>query len=277
MRRRPPVRTLLLVAALACLPEVIRAVYVAPTAVFMDERTRSAQVTVGNAGDTPEDATVELQFGFLDADSSGTPYIRFIDDPGPEFPSAAAWVRAFPLRMHLEPRSRQIVRLLARPPADLPDGEYWTRLIVTGQGAPARVATADSVVRAAVTVQIRLVASVSYRKGAVRTGIAIRGLRAEAEGDSLTVWARMAREGNAAYLGTADVEVVDTAGRVLRTWSAGLSVFFPLTRRFSFPLDSLPAGDYRVRYRLRAERQDLPEDRILPAPTVIDSVPVRVM
>ncbi len=277
MRRRPPVRTLLLVAALACLPEVIRAVYVAPTAVFMDERTRSAQVTVGNAGDTPEDATVELQFGFLDADSSGTPYIRFIDDPGPEFPSAAAWVRAFPLRMHLEPRSRQIVRLLARPPADLPDGEYWTRLIVTGQGAPARVATADSVVRAAVTVQIRLVASVSYRKGAVRTGIAIRGLRAEAEGDSLTVWARMAREGNAAYLGTADVEVVDTAGRVVRTWSAGLSVFFPLTRRFSFPLDSLPAGDYRVRYRLRAERQDLPEDRILPAPTVIDSVPVRVM
>jgi len=278
MRRvRRSVRIALLVAALAALPAVIRAVYVAPTAVFMDERTRAAQVTVGNSGDAAEDATVELQFGFLDADSSGTPYIRFIDDPGPEFPSAAAWIRAFPLRMHLEPRSQQIVRLLARPPADLPDGEYWTRLIVTGRGAPTHVATADSAVRAAVTLQIRLVASVTYRKGAVRTGIAIRGLRAEAEGDSLTVWARMAREGNAAYLGTADVEVVDTTGRVVRNWSAGLSVFYPLTRRFSFPLDSLATGDYRVRFRLRAERTDLPEDRILPAPTVVDSVAVRVM
>jgi hypothetical protein len=279
MRRPSPpsVRIAGLVAGLTFLPLVIQAVYVAPTAVFLDERTRSAQVTVGNSGDTPEDATVELQFGFLDADSSGTPYIRFVEDPGPEFPSAAEWIRAFPLRVHLEPRSRQIVRLLARPPEDLPDGEYWTRLIVTGRGAPLRAATADSAVRAAVSVQIRLVASVTYRKGPVSTGIALRGMRAEAEGDSLTVWARMAREGNAAYLGTADVEVVDDGGRMVRHWSAGLSVFFPLTRRFSFPLDSLPSGDYRVRFRLRAERPDLPEDRVLAAPTVTDSVAVRVM
>ncbi len=275
--RSAALRVAPLVAALAALPAVIEAVWVAPTAVFMDERVRSAQVTVGNSGDTPEDATIDLQFGFLDADSSGTPYIRFVEDPGPEFPSAAGWIRAFPLRMRLEPHSRQIVRLLARPPADLPDGEYWTRLIVTGRGAPLQVATRDSVVRASVDVQIRLVASVTYRKGAVTTGIALRGLRAEAEGDSLTVWARMVREGNAAYLGTADVAVVDASGQVVRHWSAGLSVFYPLTRRFSFPLDSLATGDYRVRYRLRAERSDLPEDRILPAPTVIDSVPIRVM
>jgi hypothetical protein len=264
-------------AALAVVPVVIEAIYVSPTAVFMDERTPNAQVTVGNAGDSPEEATIELQFGFPDADSSGTPYIRFIDDPGPDFPSAAAWVRAFPQRVRLEPRSQQVVRLLARPPADLPDGEYWTRLIVTGRGASLRMASPDSAVRATVDVQIRLVASVTFRKGHVSTGIAIDGLRAEAEGDSLTVWARMARRGNAAYHGTADVEVVDPRGTVVRNWSAMLSVYFPVIRRFSFPLDSLPPGDYRVRYRLRAERPDLPQDRVLPAPTVADSVAIRVM
>jgi hypothetical protein len=279
---RPRASTLLRAAILSALalplvPVLIGAIYVAPTAVFMDERTRSAQVTVGNSGDTPEEATVELQFGFLDADSAGTPYIRLIDDPGPEFPSAAQWIRAFPQRVRIEPRSQQVVRLLARPPEDLPEGEYWTRLIVTGSGAPLRMATADSTVRASVNVQIRLVASVTFRKGRVSTGITLRELHVEAEGDSLTIWARMAREGNAAYHGTADVEVVDGRGAMVRHWSAPLSVYFPVTRRLSFPLDSLQPGDYRVRFRLRAERPDLPTDRVLSAPTVTDSVAVRVM
>jgi hypothetical protein len=277
-RLTPALRTAgIAVAALLLLPVVIEAIYVAPTAVFMDERTRSTQITVGNSGDTPEEATVELQFGFLDADSAGTPYIRFIDDPGPEFPSAAQWIRAFPQRMRLEPKTQQVVRLLARPPEDLPDGEYWTRMIVTGRGAPLRVATGDSTVRAAVNLEIRLVTSVTYRKGRVSTGIGLRGIRVEAEGDSLTVWARMAREGNAAYHGTADVEVVNGRGRVVRQWSAALSVYYPVTRRLSFSLQALEPGDYRVRFRLRAERPDLPTDRVLPAPTVTDSVVVRVM
>ena len=280
MRRgiTPPLRTAgLVVAALALLPVAIQAVYVAPTAVFLDERTRSAQVTVGNSGDSPEEASVELQFGFLDADSAGTPYIRFVDDPGPEFPSAAQWIHVFPQRMRLEPKSQQVVRVLARPPEDLPDGEYWTRMIITGRGAPLRMASGDSAVRAAVNLQIRLVTSVTYRKGRVTTGIALRGIHAEAEGDSLTVWARMAREGNGAYHGTADLEVVNGAGRIVRQWSAGLSVFYPVTRRFSFPLQSLEPGDYKVRFRLRAVRPDLPADRVLPAPTVVDSLVVRVM
>jgi hypothetical protein len=264
------------VLAVVCLPAIIEAIYVSPTAVFMDDRTQATQVTIGNSGDSPEEATVELKFGFLDADSAGTPYVRFVEDPGPEFPSAAEWIRAFPQRVRLAPKSQQVVRLMARPPDSLPDGEYWTRMIVTGRGASMRVAGADSTVRAAVNLEIRLVTSVTYRKGRVSTGLVVRGIRVEAEGDSLTVWARLAREGNAAYHGTADVEVVNPGGTVVRHWSAAVSVFVPLTRRFSFPLDSLEPGDYKVRFRARAERPDLPADKVLPAPTVTDSAVVRV-
>jgi P pilus assembly chaperone PapD len=264
------------VASAVLLPAVIEAIYVTPTAVFMDERSQSAQVTIGNSGDTPEEATVELRFGFPDVDSAGTPYIRFVDDPGAAFPSATDWIRAFPQRVHLEPRSQQIVRLLARPPASLPDGEYWTRMIVTGSGAPLRAAGADSVVRAGVSLVIRLVTSVTYRKGSVSTGVVLRNLSAEAEGDSLTVWAHMDRQGNAAYLGTSDIELVDAAGATVRRWSTGLAVYVPVRRRFSYALDSIAPGDYRVRFRLRAQRPDLPADRVLPASTVTDSVAVRI-
>jgi len=264
------------VATAVLLPAVIEAIYVSPTAVFIDDRSRAAQITIGNSGDSPEEATIELKFGFPDADPAGTPYVRFIEDPGPEFPSAAEWIRPFPQRVRLEPGTQQVVRLLARPPEGLPDGEYWTRMIVTGRGAVVPVAGGDSVVRAGVSLEIRLVTSVTYRKGSVSTGVVLRGLTAEAEGDSLAVWASMAREGNAAYLGTADVELVTVRGAIVRRWSTALSVHYPMTRRFAFPLESLEPADYRVRFRLRAQRRDLPEDRVLPAPTVTDSVAVRV-
>ena len=257
-------------------PAVSLAIYVSPTTLFMDERSRDAQITIGNSGDKPEEATVEIKFGFPDADSAGTPYVRFVDDPGPEFASAAEWIRPFPMRVRLEPGSEQIVRLLARPPADLPDGEYWTRMIVTGRGATLSVPTTDSTVRAGVNLEIRLVTSVIFRKGRVSTGIRLRSLAAEADGDSISVWASMAREGNAAWYGTADFEVVTTAGRSITRWSMPFSVHYPVRRRFSIPSGALEPGDYRVRVRLRAERPDLPRERVLSAATVVDSIAVRV-
>lgn len=279
MRHRIP--AVLRIAAAAALlvvvlPALIEAIYVSPTAVFIDDRTQSAQITIGNSGDSPEEATVELRFGFPDVDSAGTPFVRLIDDPGSEFPSAADWIRAFPQRVHLEPKSQQVVRLLARPPENLPEGEYWARLIVTGRGATVPVAGADTVVRAGVNLVIRLVASVTYRKGHVSTGVTVKDLTAEAEGDSLTVWAHMERQGNAAYLGTADVELVNPGGKTVQHWSTALAVYVPMRRRFSFPLDSIAPGDYKVRFRLRAERPDLPAERVLPVPVVTDSVAVRV-
>ncbi len=274
---RPVLRVLACTAAAVVLmPAIIEAIYVSPTAVFLDMRARDAQITIGNAGDTPEEATVEIRYGFPDTDSAGTPFVRFVDDPGPEFRSAADWIRPYPQRVRLEPGTQQIVRLLARPPADLPDGEYWTRMIVTGRGAVVRVPTTDSAVRVGVDLQIRLVTSVAFRKGAVTTGVSLRGLTAEAEGDSLAVWASLTREGNAAYHGTAEIELTTTQGATLVSWTMPLSVHFPMRRRFAHPIAGIEPGDYRVRFRLRAVRRDLPADRVLRAPAVADSIPVRV-
>lgn len=268
--------SLLTVLSFVLLPAVIEAIYVSPTAVFMDERTRSTQVTIGNAGDTPEEATIEIKFGFPDVDSAGVPYVRFVDDPGPEFHSAAEWIRAFPQRVRLAPKTQQVVRLLARPPDSLPDGEYWTRMIVSGRGASIPVTSSDTAVHAGVSLEIRLVTSVTYRKGRITTGAVVRGLTAEAEGDSLSVWAHMERVGNGAYLGSAEVEVVNGRGSVVRHWSTAVAVHYPVRRRFSFPLDSLASGDYKVRFRLRTNRPDI-QDHVIQAPTVTDSVALRVL
>jgi hypothetical protein len=265
-----------LAAAGVTAPAVIHAVYVSPTAVFMTDANRNAQVTLGNSSDVPEEVRIELKFGFLDTDSAGTPFIRIIEDPGPEFPSATDWLGVFPQRTRLEPGEKRVVRLFARPPADLPDGEYWARLIVTSRRAPSPVSPGDTLARAGVSLEIRLVTAVTFRKGQVSTSLTLRDLSAAAEADSLILRVGMDRGGNAAYLGTMRVELVDAQDTVARRWETPVAVHVPISRRFVYPLDSLAPGPYRLRLTAEARRDDVLEGDVLPAPPVADSVMITV-
>jgi len=264
------------IAALVLLPSVLKAVYVTPHALFISHGARAGQVTVGNSGESPEEVTVELRFGFPDTDSAGTPFIRFIEDPGPEFPSAVDWIRPYPRRLRLEPGEQQVVRLLATPPDDLPDGEYWTRMIVTGQGASVPIESSDTSVQAGVSLVMRIITAVTYRKGEVRTGITLREFEAAIEGDSIVAWVNAFREGNGAYLGTVNFEVLAQDGQPVREWIIPVAVYYPMNRRFALPLQSLAAGNYVLRLTIEAERPDLRADDVLAAPRVTDSVEILV-
>ena len=274
-------KTRLLVAAatvltLTLLPRVVKAIYVTPHAVFINHGARAGQVTLGNSGETAEEVTVELRFGFPDTDSAGTPFIRFIDDPGQRFPSAADWIRPYPRRLRLEPGDQQVVRLLATPPDDLPDGEYWTRMIVTARGASLPIETSDTAVRAGVALEIRLITSVTYRKGDVETGITLREFKATVEGDSIVAWMNATREGNGAYLGRANLDLLGQDRVAVREWTIPIAVYYPANRRFALPIVSLPSGSYVLRLTLETERPDLREGDVLSAPTVSDSVEILV-
>ena len=264
------------VVFLTLLPGILRAVYVTPHAVFISHGSRAGQVTVGNSGETPEEVTVELRFGFPDTDSAGTPFIRFVDDAGSEFPSAVDWIRPYPRRLRLEPGEQQVVRLLATPPDDLPDGEYWTRMIVTGQGASVPIESSDTSVRAGVSLVMRIITAITYRKGDVRTGIALRGLEAAVEDDSIVAWVNATREGNGAYLGTVNFEILGQNREPVREWIIPIAVYYPMARRFALPLDSIAAGTHVLRLTIEADRPDLRADDVLPAPTVSDSVEILV-
>ena len=64
-----------------------------------------------------------------------------------------------------------MVRIQARPPADLEQREYWARLIVTSSQVRDPVAGADTVSRMGLDFVFRNVLSVNYRNGAVRTDL----------------------------------------------------------------------------------------------------------
>ncbi len=270
--------TVCALAAIAVVPALLDAILVSPHAIFIDHRTRSGQLFLVNTGTTPEEVVIDLKYGYPDADSGGMVYVRLVDQPDSSEPSAAGWLRAFPRRTVVQPGERQTVRLLAQPPAELADGEYWSRLIVTSREARPPLAAGDSAIRAGVTVELRTILAVTYRKGAVQTGITLRDFEARVTRDSVWVWMQLGRLGNAAFLGTALIEVLDAGGRTVERFRTPVAVYVPNRRRFAFATDRpLAPGAYTVRARVSTAREDLPRSSVLPAAPVADSARVAVL
>jgi hypothetical protein len=276
---RLPVATLLAALAFPPASGLAQGVLVAPHAIVIDHRTRSGSVSLYNPGDEPVEVTLSTFFGYPVTDSAGEFELKTVERPDPDMPSAAAWIEAFPKRMLLQPRERQTVRLLARPPARLPDGEYWARLVVAAKGGTVPVSGgSDSLgITIGLNLEVRTVLPLQYRKGAVATSVRLSGLAAAVEGDSLAVRLRLVRMGTAAFLGTIRGALADSAGRTVTTFTSPLAVYYEMEPRLTAALPgALPPGRYRLRVEVATERPDLAPEVLLPARPVRDSLEVRL-
>ncbi|HEV8265569.1 MAG TPA: hypothetical protein VGQ06_11500 [Gemmatimonadales bacterium] len=269
-------RTLWLLGALGCLGGSVAAqgVMVAPHAVYIDDRVRSGSVLLYNPGTEPVEVTISTLFGYPATDSTGAIVLRTLEAPDSTLPSALAWLQAFPRRLTVAPLERQTVRLLARPPVGLPDGEYWVRLMIAAKAGqvPITGVVDTSGIQVGLTLEVRTIIGVAYRKGAVTTGVTVSNVRAQLVGDSVVTWSRLERRGNAAYVGTVRGTVVDSTGAARASFTSPLGVYFSMEPRIASHVGKLPRGRYWLRYELVTEREDLDPRVVLPAPAVRDSV-----
>lgn len=273
-------RLVLLALLVAPATALGQGVLVAPHAVVIDHRTRSGSLNLYNPGDTPAEVTLSTFFGYPVTDSAGEFELRTVERPEATMPSAAGWIQAFPKRMLLGPKERQTVRLLARPPARLEDGEYWARLIVAAKGGTVPVSGVDtsSGVTVGLNLEVRTVLPLQYRKGNVAASARLTALAARIEGDSLAVRMRLERQGTAAFIGTVRGTLSDSSGGTVAAFSSPVAVYYEVEPRFTVPLPGgrLPPGRYLLRTEVAAERDDLAPETILPARPVRDSVEVRL-
>ena len=255
-------------------------VVIAPHAVYIDARVRSASVLLYNPNPQPAEVTISTFFGYPVTDSLGRIVLRTVEHPDSMAPSAAEWIQAFPRRLTVAPLERQTIRLLATPRPGLPDGEYWARLVIAAKGGQVPImGLADtSKVKVGVTLEVRTIIGMAYRKGGVHTGVAISHLRGAVVGDSVAMWSRLERQGNAAYVGTIHGMLVDSAGRVRAEFRAPIGVYYVLEPRYAAALGGgvLAPGRYWLKLELTTEREDLAPEVILPSAAVRDSVELRI-
>jgi len=269
--------------ALAGAPLIAQGVMVAPHAVFIDHNQRSGSVLLYNPGTEPVEVTISTIFGYPITDSIGR--IQLDTLMADSTNSALGWIQAFPRRLTVGPRERQTVRLLARPPVGLADGEYWLRLRIAAQaGSVPITGVADTTaIQVGLKLEVRTIIGVNYRKGPVMTGVSLSNLRAQVVGDSVITRARIERRGNAAFIGMIRETLVDSTGAVrvqrvgdslVTSYQSPIGVYFTMEPRLAsaIPAPRLPRGRYWLRYEVVAEREDLDPKVVLKAPAVRDSV-----
>ena len=253
-------------------------VLVAPHALFVDHRSRSGWIQLHNPGAEPAEVTLSLLFGYPVTDSLGYLELRMIEAPDSTLPSAMDWIQVFPRRMVVPPQGRQTVRLMVRPPAALPDGEYWARVMIAAKGGQAPVAGADSSagIQVGLSLEVRTIIPLLYRKGTLKTGVVLSGLRASTVGDSLVVRTRMGRTGSAVFLGTVTGRLVNMTGTEVAGFQMPISVYYDLEPRFALSLAGVPPGDYRLQLDVASARDDIAPESVIPAATVSESILFRV-
>ena len=126
------VRKALAVAALVTAPLFIAQpasagvgdLLVAPTRLVLNGG-RGAEVILNNIGDEPATYRISVEFRRMKADGT----LEEISDPSQSDTAARDMIMYAPRRVTLAPREPQSIRIAARPPKGLPDGEYRVHML----------------------------------------------------------------------------------------------------------------------------------------------------
>ena len=97
---------------------------VAPTRLVLDGG-RGAEIVLNNIGDQPATYRISVEFRHMDAAG----LLEDVTDPTPQEKAAADMIVYAPRRVTLAPNEPQSIRIAARPPQGLPDGEYRVHLL----------------------------------------------------------------------------------------------------------------------------------------------------
>lgn len=112
---------------------------VAPTRLVLDGR-KASEIVLNNVGDEP--ATYRISVEFRRMTTGGD--LTEVTEPNAQEKAAADMIVYAPRRVTLAPREPQSIRIAARPPAGLPDGEYRVHLLFRAVPAPVPVRPAST-------------------------------------------------------------------------------------------------------------------------------------
>ena len=97
---------------------------VAPTRIILDGR-RGTEIVLNNVGDEPATYRISVEFRRMTPDGQ----LADVADPTPQEKAAADMIIYAPRRVTLAPNEPQSIRIAARPPEGLADGEYRVHLL----------------------------------------------------------------------------------------------------------------------------------------------------
>lgn len=232
---------------------------VAPTRIVFDGKSRSAQVTVINSGDTTGTYRIKVVNKRMTEDGQ----VKDVESPNPDELFADKMIRFSPRQVVLEPGKTQVVRLSLRKPAKLKDGEYRSHLLFQAIPENAGTDIQSAVNQKGINVKLTAIVSVSIpvivRHGDTNASVAFTSIKHQAAMDDKstpTLLLELERTGNQSVYGDFLTEYVNSQGNsIVVSQINGVAIYTPNKKRtVKIPLTVPPGvelknGVVKVYYR----------------------------
>jgi hypothetical protein len=268
---------LMLLLGVAMSKGALAQVTIAPTALFIDDRSRFGTFLVLNGSNQTQEVALTFEFGYPATDDEGNVFMNYENEEAAALYSMVDWIRGFPRNFTLAPGERQTVRLTVRPPSDLADGTYWTRIKTASNPAVADIdAEVTEGVQAQITFRFEQVTAGFYKHGNVTTGVDIQNIEAEVSEGQGIVRAHVERTGNSPFLGSMFLTVRDASNNVVYENRSSTTVYLTAVRRMELDVSDFSSGEYVAEVRFETRRPDVASTDLVQGPASSQTVSFRV-
>ena len=211
---------------------------VAPTRVVIEGRTRTASVNLVNRGD--QTGTFRITFERKRMTETGRIVGIERAQPGEIF--ADQMIRYAPRQVTLAPGQSQVVRLMVRKPANLPDGEYRSHLLFqgipqdSGKSIQSQSASKSNTLNVEIIPVLGVSIPVIVRQGNTQASVSLADLQLEnrsKDGTQADLVFRAKRSGNRSIYGDFTVFFTPDKGgkKVVVSRINGLAIYTPNAER----------------------------------------------
>ncbi len=236
-------------------------IIISPYIVYTDQKNQFANMIVQNESDEPYEIGITFKFGFPVSDSLGNLTMKYIDEPGDEYPSILNHVRAFPKKFILNPRQKQLIGISIKPPQNLDDGTYWVRIVTssTKQRSQTLLDTNNQNLSAQINFVLNQITTMLYRTSNSNTGIEITNVKYFKKQDKFDIITTLKRLGNSPFFGDVKVSIYDLGGNLVKTDLQHTKVFYDISVKNSFNISEFKKGNYKAIIQVvHNEKMDIP-------------------
>lgn len=252
---------------IAPLTQVAAGVLVAPSVIVLSDKNKTGRMNLQNTSNTPKEVSISFSFGIPESDSLGNVNVYLNDSAVTDPRSALGWIKAFPKKLIIPPNGSQVVRFMAKPPKDLPDGEYWARVVVESQEGTTSIPTANEgdQITTKLNMIMRTAVVLKYRTGDLVAQLDMNKATATVSDSNVDVLVDMTNKGNVSYVGILKCRLLDADKKEISQNHVQLAVYHDLKRRITLPILD---GDFKKPYSVEVSisnkgRKDIPSDEMI--------------
>jgi len=213
---------------------------VAPTRIMLDGR-KGTEIVLNNIGDAPATYRISVEFRRMTPDGN----LEDVTEPTAQEKAAADMIVYAPRRVTLAPHEPQSIRIAARPPQGLPDGEYRVHLLFRAIPPSTPVTAAGDTSAKGLKLQLIPVYGVTIpvivRLGNLQATAGIANVALEKKAGKEAISLELTRSGARSTFG--EVQVLKAGVKEPIAIQKGIAIYTEVgTRRISIPVDESYKG-----------------------------------